>query len=51
MSDNEDKIYVAMVVIFITMILSSCFLEPSGHDSRCDEFTGRSHLACMGGHG
>lgn len=51
MRDKDDTIFVVMVVVFITMLLSSCFLEPAGHDPRCMEFKGRSHLACMGGHG
>lgn len=51
MRDKDDMIFVVFAVIFITMLVSSCFLEPSGHDPRCKEFKGRSHLACMGGHG
>jgi len=47
----NDKAYVVMTAIFLLMLLSSCFMEPSGHDPRCKEFTGRSHLSCMGGHG
>ena len=51
MRDKDDTIFVVMVVVFITMLLSSCFLEPSGHDPRCEKWEGRQHLSCMGGHG
>lgn len=51
MKDKDDTIFVVFAVIFIAMLFTGCFLEPKGHDPRCKEFKGRSHLACMGGHG
>lgn len=52
MNDHDNNTaYVLMTIAFILMLLSGCFLEPSGSDPRCKQWEGRSHLACKGGHG
>ncbi len=51
MSDNEDKIYVLMVVVFLCSILATCLVPNSGSHKDCQQWEGRQHLACMGGKG
>jgi hypothetical protein len=48
---SDDKIYVVCVVVFLGLILSTCFIEPSGSHPECQQWEGRQHLSCMGGKG
>lgn len=49
MKDNDDKIYVVMVVVFVAMIAWALLGDGSSVDPRCEKWKGRSQISCMGG--
>jgi hypothetical protein len=48
---DDDKLYVVMALVFISMILFALLGGGSSGDPRCDKWKGKpkSYLACMGG--